>query len=885
MSRTTIPPNRFEVPLAPEKSVPRKGVAKKFREGLRGRLIRLTAPPGYGKTTAAILWLKSDHRTAAWITLNSYDDTPSVFYRLFCAALASIKPDCASLQNALQSPSFGASPIEHTIEAVLGMPDIGDDDGACVIVLDDIHLIGHPEIIKSFPLVLKRLPAGYVVLSIGRGKLRGRGRVPASVTQPPEEGVTVLDFDNLKFTKEEVKACFALHGHAIRDGEARSIRKTGKAWPIAISAMASGNLAVGNVVTPEGIVENCIRGQFWEACSEEKRNFLLRTCILNVLVPDICRELSGNPDAERILEEITGESSLLYQNADGSYLRHDLLTEFLRERFQSGDSGGIEISELYEIATKYYLDLGLPYQAVRYAIKSRKKPLIQAVFNGILCYDARNNSVAEHVDKVRMHLIGQIPEEEIEQYPYLRLIFTWYHHLIGDFAAMSASFDALYEALRSKRYDDDPEFLWTANWFLPLDNRLPLESLPERIYKGAKGEAEKYNRPFAPVVAKNLPFFHRGPRDFCRFAGMPEDGTYFRSFFPGQRRDTVHMLELLLRAGIYYEKNMLPEALACAEECERSLTPEAAPDVTFCSAMIKAAILRASDQDAEADAHLNAIEQDLREAGALFLCPNFSAYRVRLRMEEGDATAVDEWMRNYFVDTEAPLETYRVYQHLTTARVLMVQPDLKKARAFLQRLIELTDAFGRFTDKAEALMLMAILEWYRGRRPIALKFLEESLSLVQDLEFIRIFANEGTVIIPTLKSMMVRVSAVGYAGILDMKYLKKIHIAAMDCGRRHDGILKLMNAHPRKLSAQQLLVLSYFAKGYSNQEISDTTGLSKNTVKVHSALVYKKLGVSNATEAVVKANQLGIFDEPPRRVNKLDRRLKSNRVPKAPKEK
>jgi DNA-binding NarL/FixJ family response regulator len=52
---------------------------------------------------------------------------------------------------------------------------------------------------------------------------------------------------------------------------------------------------------------------------------------------------------------------------------------------------------------------------------------------------------------------------------------------------------------------------------------------------------------------------------------------------------------------------------------------------------------------------------------------------------------------------------------------------------------------------------------------------------------------------------------------------------------------------PRQQEALKLLV-----QGKSNREIAKGLGLSENTVKVHSAAVYRALGVSSRTEALLK---------------------------------
>jgi DNA-binding NarL/FixJ family response regulator len=61
------------------------------------------------------------------------------------------------------------------------------------------------------------------------------------------------------------------------------------------------------------------------------------------------------------------------------------------------------------------------------------------------------------------------------------------------------------------------------------------------------------------------------------------------------------------------------------------------------------------------------------------------------------------------------------------------------------------------------------------------------------------------------------------------------------------------------LSDRERAVLELMASGSTNPEIADTLHLSKHTVKEHTSAVYRKLGVRNRTEAVQRAQRLGLL--------------------------
>jgi DNA-binding NarL/FixJ family response regulator len=60
------------------------------------------------------------------------------------------------------------------------------------------------------------------------------------------------------------------------------------------------------------------------------------------------------------------------------------------------------------------------------------------------------------------------------------------------------------------------------------------------------------------------------------------------------------------------------------------------------------------------------------------------------------------------------------------------------------------------------------------------------------------------------------------------------------------------------LSERERSVLQLMASGSTNPEIAAELHLSKHTVKEHTSAVYRKLGVRNRTEAVQRAQRLGL---------------------------
>lgn len=65
---------------------------------------------------------------------------------------------------------------------------------------------------------------------------------------------------------------------------------------------------------------------------------------------------------------------------------------------------------------------------------------------------------------------------------------------------------------------------------------------------------------------------------------------------------------------------------------------------------------------------------------------------------------------------------------------------------------------------------------------------------------------------------------------------------------------------PTILTARELQILAFVAAGSTNREISESLGLSEQTVKNHLSITFHKLGVPNRTHAVMYASRQGWLD-------------------------
>ncbi|MDR3321539.1 MAG: LuxR C-terminal-related transcriptional regulator [Synergistaceae bacterium] len=863
---------RYSPPDAPLRAIPREVLYQVFDDAAKKRVACVTAPAGYGKTVSTALWLERSRgggHDAVWISLSPYDDVPSVFYRRILSALRDIYPENRMLSDALESAFFGASPVERSIEALLSLPRSPKEPSQhSVLVLDDIHLIGADEIIRSLPFVLNAFPNGVTTLLLGRG-----GSLALHLTEALKKlkkKCAEIGPNLLRFSEDEVTLCFESHGREILPDEAKSIWTATEGWPIAVMLEAAfdeggktGFIRAKKETNLVSGIERYIKTTLWDTCDDGTKNFLIATCVADEMTPAICSRLTGIAEAAsgETLEAIArGFAGLVRRSGDEGnilYAHHHLFLDFLR---RLGTASGLE--GYYALASDYYLERNDYYAALNCAVRSGQNDnILSAVWKIMNDAFTTSCSVTENADKLRQ-VVSIVSVSKYDELPCLYLLKIWHASLIGSAGEMCEALDRLYEKMPeiAEKY---PNIEYLAIMMRMLDHRLPPggiiqgvvpDELPVMLSKSWKG--------FAPRT-KNLPFVHKGIRDFSGYPGLPEDPASFRremAYWP----DSFDCMENVMRAGMWYEKNDLPSALSSAAAAE-SLFPEDMSrqgELKFCASMIQVAIMDAMERAEDAVRRRNELRTHLRESGSLFLLPNLMAYEAKIRMTNGEERAASDWLENYFVDTGEgrPLELYKIFQHLTTARALMVCRGAEEARPFLRRTIKLASDFARVTDAAEALVLLSILEWHRGNRGDAAVILKTAVMSVRKYRYIRLFADEGAAVLPVIKNLLERERLKDQpdSGI-DPRYLNEIRLAAYARSRKRAGISVALISKRIKLTTQQNLVLRYLSRGYGRAAIAEEMGVAATTVKFHTNQLYERLDAHSAEEAVFKARELGIL--------------------------
>ena len=228
--------------------------------------------------------------------------------------------------------------------------------------------------------------------------------------------------------------------------------------------------------------------------------------------------------------------------------------------------------------------------------------------------------------------------------------------------------------------------------------------------------------------------------------------------------------------------------------------------------------------------------------------------RVRLWLAQGNLLAAERWAQEHQRQPADELDAAIEIEETAVARMLIAQGRLDEALRLLASLLEAAQAAGRTAHVLKIWALQALAFQAQGDDGQALSVLERALSLAEPESYVRTFVDEGEPMARLLRDA-VRLGGTETHGITP-GYISRL-LAAF--GESAPAPSPVAQALVEPLTERELEVLRLIAGGLSNREIAQQLVVAVSTVKSHINHLYGKLEVKNRTQAVARAQELGLL--------------------------
>lgn len=896
---------KLYIPSPQPKVLLRSRLIERLQSGLTSghKLILISAPAGFGKTTLISEWIAYCERLVAWLSLDEGDSDLTRFLTYFIAALQTLVAGIGDdLLGALQSPQLPST--EPLLTALIN--EIAATSGSFILVLDDYRTVESEVVDRVVTFLVDHLPPLlHLVISsrvdppIPLARLRVRRQL------------TELRAADLRFTPIEAFE-FLNHmmelGLSAEDLEALENRTEGWIAGLQLAALSlQGNqdahAFIQSFTGTHHFVLDYLLEEVLQKQPESTQAFLLRTSILNRLCASLCDALLSDAaiSSQEILEYLA-RTNLFINSLDDErrwYRYHQLFGDLLRQRM--GQYLRPEEIAAYHIrASEWYEKNGDESEAFRHAITagnfSRAAGLAESAWRGM------NESFQS---AAWLGWIRQLPENVIRTRPVLCTQIGW---AFMDAGNVDASESRLRDAERCMAGPSEEMVVVEETQFRALPARIAFARAYNAMVVGDLSATVKYGQQAFSLAPEEDPFIRAQARAFLATAywakgELETASNAMRDWMENSQKSGNFIFSIASATGladILIAQGRLEEAVrtyqqslqvasehgkeaqritahhhlglailyhemgndaAAAQYVQRAL--ELGPQTTLVDWQYRKCLAQARLKESEGD--LDTALELLDEARRLYVktpIPDtrpVEALKARIYLKQGRLSKAWAWVHKQGLAVDGETSYLREFEHITLARTLIAEYQANREERFfldalrlLERLLAAAEEMKRMGSVLEILITQALAYNAQGNIHQALTPLRRALALAEPEGYSRLFIDEG--------KAMARLLYETLSEDFEPAYIRRLLAGFPNVEQEKTAPSKGQADLIEALSDRELEVLRLIAEGLSNQEIAEKLYLSLHTVKIHARNIYGKLDVNSRTQAVARGKTLGILN-------------------------
>ncbi len=345
MKPPEIPLSRTKVvlPRRRDELLSRPRLLSLLNKSLDKKLILVSAPAGYGKTSLLIDLAHNCELPVSWLALDELDRDPQRFAAYFIAALAERFPAFGGQSMAALNSLVSLEKDLEALTVTLTNELYDKIREHFILVLDDYHLVENVALIHDFLGRFLKLTDENCHLVVSSRRLTHLPDLPRMVAREQVEG---LDFAELAFRPEEIQALFAQNHHVVLSEEsARGLADQSEGWitGLQLADLSGGDPDRVRVARASGVdLKDYFDQQVFTPQPPVIRNVLLYTSLFEEFDKDLCKSTLANLFPEP-LDWAGAMTAILANNlfvlpvgSDSRWLRyHHLFRDFLQERLEA----------------------------------------------------------------------------------------------------------------------------------------------------------------------------------------------------------------------------------------------------------------------------------------------------------------------------------------------------------------------------------------------------------------------------------------------------------------------------------------------------------------------------------------------------------------------
>ena len=410
---------KLSVPLPRSGSVSRADLIETARAS-ECRVVGITAPAGYGKSTLLVEWARAEDRRVAWVSLDRFDDDPANLLTLLASAYARIEAAHAGL--VAEMSGLGVSVLGRAAPRLASA--FGASTEPFVLMLDDLHELRSPACHDALSVVIAGIPPGSQLVVASRSEQPHLPRLRAS------GDAMELAVSDLALDAAAAEQIFLEADLTVTPAFAAAVTERTEGWPVglylaAVIARDSGDEQL-TISGDDRYVADYLYREALMQLPESAQHFLRCTAVLDQLSAPLCDALLGESGAQELLRSLEA-STLFLMPLDRRrrwYRYHALFREFLL-----GELRRVEpdiVPKLHLRAADWYEANGSPALAVEHLLHTNERDRCAQLVTTLVLptYNLGQLSTVER-------WLSALGDVAIEAYPPLAVLAGWIATLAG----------------------------------------------------------------------------------------------------------------------------------------------------------------------------------------------------------------------------------------------------------------------------------------------------------------------------------------------------------------------------------------------------------------------------------------------------------------------
>jgi LuxR family transcriptional regulator, maltose regulon positive regulatory protein len=421
-----VPPGTPERRPAPPYRglVPRPRLVRRLIDAGNPPVTLLLAPAGYGKTTLLGEWEACDPRPFAWVTLGPGDNDPHTLLSAIALALEDVEPPGWEVLEPLSSPRRDGT----TVALRRLVRSLNRRELPAVLVLDDLHSL-HAQEARAVVTAIAQGCGQNLQLALASRSADG---IPVARLRAHGE-LIVLRADELAMTRSESTALLSLANLELGADQALALHRRTEGWPAglhlaALSVAEEGEDHLERFAGGDRLVRAYVCEEILSSLSDDERDFVTGTCVLDRLTGPACNALLERADAADMLARLAEAHVMLVQldRRDTGYRYNELFVTALRTELHRREPE--RAAELHGRASAWYATGGDPGRAIGHAITGgHVEHASSLLWESALPYIARGEG------RTVSHWLERFGPAELAANPLLALVAAALALTAGDF--------------------------------------------------------------------------------------------------------------------------------------------------------------------------------------------------------------------------------------------------------------------------------------------------------------------------------------------------------------------------------------------------------------------------------------------------------------------